>query len=136
MSTFRCPRCTADPQPPHFGSPRNCAFNADGSFTPDNWNCATLDALMENAKEHWGDDESMQVVLWAYEFDASAWYDLPPGAPPVMERGTDGWLIFTRYKSRGCTDAAGHFNQHDGFRPLTLAMAEAFLARVPPPREQ
>lgn len=108
---YQCPRCAADPQPANFGDPRRCAFLEDGSFTPDNWNCATLDELLNiipTSIEHDGDDESMQGIL----------------CDPNEARG---WILMARYKHRGCTSSAIHFGDSIA-EPLTLALAEATLA--------
>ncbi len=78
----RCSRCAADPRPANFGSDRECAFGPDGAFLTDNWNCATLDALAALAGEPvYGDDETLAVVRC----------DFADG----------GFLVLTRYKSRG-----------------------------------
>jgi hypothetical protein len=111
LTPYRCPRCAADPQPKDFGNPRRCAFKADGTFTPDNWNCATIDALLNiipTSFEQEGSDESMQGILCEPE-------------------DTRGWLLFARYKHRGCTSSAMHFGDSVA-EPLTLALAEDTLA--------
>ncbi len=114
-----CPRCASDPQPANFASPRGCAFMEDGTFTPGNWNCATIGALLERqqGEEHWGDDEHMEVVSVRREFKDLDGYD---------DTITDGWLVLCRYKHRGCTDNAMHFTRH-GCHPLTLELAEEIL---------
>jgi hypothetical protein len=111
-----CHRCEADPQPSNFGSPRRCAFNADGTFTPENWNCATIDALLiggalerYGSGEHGGDDETMQVVYSGGGYGS-------------------GWIVLTRYKRRGCTSSAVHVGDFWPAKPLTLAITEAFIA--------
>jgi hypothetical protein len=108
VSDFKCDRCKADPRPEHFGSDRECAFNKDGTFTPKNWNCATLGALMDMADmfEHFGTDESMQVIAGeAY----------------------NGFLVLNRYKRRGCTSSALHVGDFWPAKPLTLKTAESWL---------
>jgi hypothetical protein len=107
---FKCPRCAADPQPKDFGNPRRCAFLADGTFTPENWRCATIDAILNiipSSFEHDGDDESMQGLLCEPE-------------------DTRGWILLARYKHRGCTSSAMHFGDSRA-EPLTLQLAEATL---------
>jgi hypothetical protein len=109
--TYACHRCAADPQPANFGNRRKCAFLADGSFTPENWRCATIDAILNiipSSFEHDGDDESIQGLLCEPE-------------------ETRGWIILGRYKHRGCTSSAMHFGDSRA-EPLTLALAEATLA--------
>ena len=113
-----CHRCEADRQPPGFGDPRKCAFLDDGTFTPENWNCATLEALTgeDSSERPWpqwrttevnGMDESLQVVA-----------------------GSDygGFLVLTRYKHRGRTSSAVHVGDFWPARPLTLRVAERWLA--------
>jgi hypothetical protein len=117
---YECQRCAADPQPSDFGSRRNCAFTDDGTFTPDNWNCATIRALFAAAGEDdgfgkfvegWGDDESLQA------FSARMrWLD-EDGYP---ESGTQGFIVLTRYKSRGCTSSAVHVGDFWPPKPVTL----------------
>lgn len=110
MSDYRCPRCAADPRPRHFASDRRCAFLADGAFTPHNWNCATLDAVMAvraGCEELEGSDESMQIV---YSGDYG------------------GWLVFTRYKHRGCTSSAMHVGDFYPPQVVTLKLVEQFIA--------
>lgn len=105
---WMCSRCAADRRPRNFGNDRSCAFTADGTFTPDNWNCATLEAVSlrfheENIRRS---DESVQVIA-----------------------GDDygGFIVLSRYKNRGCTSAAILIG--DFFPPqlLTLRIAEAWL---------
>lgn len=118
-----CKRCEADPHPENFGSPRNCAFDADGKFTGDNWNCATLNALLEHQQglEHYGDDEHMEVVSVpnrCYDDDGQLTID-----------GTNGWIVTCRYKHRGCTASAAHITQ-EGIAPLTLGLVEGVITSL------
>lgn len=117
-----CPRCAADPQPSGedwtFGSPRRCAFNEDGTFTSENWQCATLEELLAHRGDCWtrgpgcprgthihGDDESLDVF-------------------PVLDEGEScGWIVLTRYKHRGKTSTATRIDSYES-RPLTFADAE------------
>lgn len=123
MSDYQCPRCAADPQPDGFGSPRDCAFDATGAFDTSNWNCATLAELMAGATEDgeniWGDDESMQII---------------PTRLDVMSEDEDsdvraGWIVLTRYKSRGRTTSAVHVGDFWPAQPVTLALVNATIAR-------
>lgn len=118
--SFKCQRCEADPQPENFGSPRNCAFDEQGVFTSDNWNCATLDALLahQQGDEHYGEDEHMEVVSVRVRWTDENGYD---------ESGTDGWIVTARYKHRGCTSNAAHVTQR-GTHPLTLKLVEDVIA--------
>lgn len=120
-----CPRCLADPQPESFGpfgSPRTCAFDVEGRFTPENWNCATICLLLELAEtkhqqsrqyqpDIWGEDESMQIV-WGQGHD---------------HEHESGWVIFTRYKHRGCTSSAVHCGDFWPPRPLTIELADHLI---------
>lgn len=106
-----CRRCREDPQPPEFGDPRKCAFSDDGGeFVSENWNCATLNALMSDTRlpltEIDGCDESVQVIIG---------------------RDYGGFIALTRYKHRGRTTSAVLVGDFWPPRPLTLAMAEAWL---------
>ena len=105
-----CSRCTADPQPEDFGSPRQCAFDAEGKFTPDNWNCATLNLLIDKAQNtiH-GFDEQFEVT-------------------PVNGDDYGGWVITSRYKSRGKTSSAIWVGDFFPPQPVTLALVERILA--------
>lgn len=115
-----CRRCVADPQPSGegwtFGSPRGCAFDDDGQFTHANWNCATIEALLDfRVAQHFGSDESL---------------DLIPFLTDVWGRGyaeTDGWIVLTRYKRRGKTSSAVRVGDWWPAQPLTLADAESAL---------
>ncbi len=126
---YRCPRCIAAPRPSTFANERRCAFTADGTFTPDNWRCGTLDALIGPSAPVQpgagatvnGRDESLDVVM-AHPDDG-------------------GWFIFGRYKRRGCTDFARHVvrgetmadrqaleQAEDHVGPVTLALVERAIA--------
>ncbi len=114
---YLCPRCAAGPKPEDFSSARSCAFDEAGNFTPDNWRCATIDALEELIPDtDWwpelsGADESAQVV-------------------PVRlsEDYTEGWIILSRYKHRGKVSSAVHLGDFWPAEPLTLELAELVIA--------
>jgi hypothetical protein len=133
-----CARCSADPLPSGFGSPRSCAFDAEGSFTSDNWNCATLNALPvlpyafadtegcgaddggSGSSDLHGDDESLQIVA------CGPWRNEDGG------EFTSGWVVLTRYKHRGKCSSAVWVGDFWPPVPLTLAMAEGLCAgRIP-----
>ena len=107
-----CKRCLADPQPKNYGSPRRCAFDDAGNFTPENWSCATLDALNVYEDNTYGDDESMQRVYLGRD----RWH---------AEHENGGWLVLTRYKSRGCCSSAILVGDFWPPKPFTLAIAES-----------
>jgi hypothetical protein len=111
-----CRRCIADPRPVGAGSERRCAFDADGAFTPENWNCATIEALLHTQDEggefpvnlqFFAPDESMQIV---------------------PDSGTfGGWIILNRYKQRGETSSAAYVGDFWPPEPLTLEIAERVI---------
>lgn len=70
--------------PSNFASQPRCAFNADGSFNSDNWNCALMNKLRDLAEESevWNEDEYASII-------------------PIPEYG---WAILFWYKHRGKTD--------------------------------
>jgi hypothetical protein len=104
-----CGRCRADPKPERFGSPRRCAFAQDGTFTPDNWACATIDALVDRrAYDIEGEDETMTVV-------------------PAHHGEHGGWIVLTRYKHRGKVSSAIHVGDFYPPRPVTLRLVESAL---------
>ena len=111
-----CFRCLADPQPPDFGSPRRCAFDGAGQFTPDNWNCATVEALYQHGDRRierlYGNDESLDVFA-----------AMDPDDAPC----TRGWWIVTRYKSRGRTSSCVYVGDFWPPVPATLAAIETEL---------
>lgn len=133
-----CPRCRADPHPANFGSPRNCAFTADGLFTPDNWNCATIDALFnaagDSAVRLYGNDESMDAIPALVDCDEMA-DENDPNEDPIC----GGFLILSRYKHRGCTSSAVRVGDFFPPQPVTLALVErviaAHLSQLPEARE-
>ena len=110
-----CPRCTADPRPENFGNDRKCAFDAEGNFTPDNWNCATIEALIpphfDGEGVVFGDDESFEYTYL-----------------PEIGEGDTGWIITSRYKRRGCTSSAIWVGDFYPPRPVTLALVEGLLS--------
>lgn len=109
-----CPRCQADPHPAPFESPRRCAFTEAGEFSPDNWNCATIDALLFQAShEIDGTDESMQITY----------------ANGSQDYG--GFIVLTRYKHRGCTSSAVHVGDFWPTVPLTLDRALKAIGDIP-----
>lgn len=123
---FRCARCEADPIPAHSG-PRQCAFDERGRFTPDNWRCATLDALtrvpwLDVMQAAWvyGQDESLQPIpAFVLQTD--------PDDPSYTMSGSEGFIVLSRYKTRGKVSSAMHVGDFWPAKPLTLAFAERVL---------
>ena len=50
-SVLNCKRCKEAIIPDNFGSPRVCAFDENGIFTTENWNCVTAGLLRMFAGE-------------------------------------------------------------------------------------
>jgi hypothetical protein len=124
-----CDRCSHDPQPSNFGSPRGCAFTDEGTFTPDNWNCGTISALLElerapngyldpfyGSPSIMGYDESLDLIPVPEDMDCPS------------EDAFGGWIVLTRYKRRGKTSSAVHVGDFWPPETLTLALANAVLA--------
>lgn len=122
-----CPRCAADLQPENFGSPRRCAFGADGRFTADNWNCATLNALLGFAAPGMlaerRDDETIEAVPTLLDGEVSERHEDSDN----LDAG--GWYVFTRYKNRGRTSSAIHVGDFWPPARVTLAKVSASLSR-------
>lgn len=109
-----CWRCEADRQPKHFGTPRKCAFTESGEFTPDNWNCASIEALLTHERMDdcvvFGDDESFEHTY----------------VPGIGDHET-GWIITSRYKTRGCTSSAIMVGDFFPPLPVTLELVDRIL---------
>ena len=78
-----CPRCIGAGQPHYFASARRCAFAGD-VFSPDNWNCETVNTLRDTAE---------QLGFKARDEDVSFGF-IPAGAR---------YIAVTWYKERGRT---------------------------------
>jgi len=93
--------------PKEFGSKPECAFNKDGSFNPDNWNCNLMNELRDAAQdvEVWAEDEHMAVLAFQGE----------------LKFGILGY-----YKHRGRTDRFWIWEVGKEIRNGTLADAEAW----------
>jgi hypothetical protein len=57
------------------GSDPECGFKS-GVFSPENWNCATANALRELVKDsvHWSEDQSLGVKSIDGTFMVVSWY--------------------------------------------------------------
>jgi hypothetical protein len=86
------------------GSDPKCAFLADGTFTADNWACASMMWLREHAHftNRNEDDCSLSVTRIC---------------PPDFGAG---FAVCSYYKSRGCTPVA-MFMSDDTCRPMSLS---------------
>lgn len=69
------------------GDDPKCAFDDNGVFVSDNWNCATMNALRNIATKYytWNEDEYCAPV-------------------PIREEGV--FVVLSWYKNRGCTYGA------------------------------
>lgn len=107
-----CLSClSAGMQPADFGSPRRCAFESP-EFSPENWNCATLSALRDQAIfRHRDDQENGSICI----------------IPLPLNDIQQGYIVLSFYKDRGSVGRA--IVMHDGEDPkvLTLQVAEVCL---------
>jgi len=108
VSNLGCPRCLARGQT-WKGDPPRCAF-VNGQFIPDNWNCATMNALRRLVEQDTvTNDQHCAVLPLPGEFE-------PEGDFIVL-----GW-----YKSRGSTEYAAVLFEEE-MLPLTLKIADEYL---------
>lgn len=109
-----CPRCQTRGKTWEGSDPR-CAFPA-GVFTPDNWNCATMNALRDLSDaldRSWRDDNAAASM----------------GYVPIGDAldGASGYVVMSWYKSRGRTGQAWTMWDDDTPHLTTLAEAEAAI---------
>lgn len=120
---YACPRCVADPQPPHFDRSRQCAFHEDGTFNPDNWNCATIAYLLgaPDAQDISSELESLQAIpaympiLNVSEGDSVS----------IQQRG---WLVMARQFNVGRSASLMYVGPFHPPRAVTLAMCDDVIA--------
>lgn len=122
-----CSLCQKDPRPNNnFGEDRRCAFKS-GVFTDDNWRCGTIDALDDLIEDSlldvdhrfYNSDTNLTVIPIQLAYDETE-EDTFPG---------DGFLVLTRYKSRGAVSSLvwlGDFQP----RPVTLKLIEQVLSSL------
>ena len=109
----------------HYSSdPIGCAFKT-GVFSSKNWNCQTMAALREMAR-----DEDGAVAWREDQACARLWSEGDP-ADEVRGDGCDGWVILGWYKNRGQTESA-QVMCDDHWEPLTLSRAVAMLEGFAP----
>lgn len=106
-SVFHCPRCQAI-KAVHAGLRPHCAFDVNGVFSDNNWNCATINALRERA-------ELCSVKVGDHSIGLVGHFDV-------------GIAIFKWYKSRGNTLL---FLNQD-LRPGSLRFAQQLLGDIEP----
>lgn len=113
----QCKRCKERGVPKSFGSPVGCAFLTP-EFSPDNWQCATMNALRDLA-------EAGEEYLYSYRYNDSSC-----GVVPFDDReyGFGHFLVMTWYKNRGRTSRAYILCDDDEPKNLTLEQAELILA--------
>jgi hypothetical protein len=99
-----CSRCLARGKTWE-GSNPTCAF-VEGTFSGDNWMCATMNGLRDMVEESrvWSEDQSAAIIPYDGDFIVLGWY-----------------------KNRGRTEFAGKLEERV-MRPLTLEFAELVLA--------
>lgn len=140
--TANCRLCRETEVPSYFASPRRCAFDQKGIFTPDNWNCVTANKLRSLAGEGTPQitTESMWVRCEDQNFSA-LWVPPHPDNVPDGERfgpfrGGGGLIAMSWYKSRGCTEIMIRVDPRDGGTyeksglPLTVDEAEAAIVNL------
>lgn len=107
-----CLAClSAGMKPPHFGSPRRCAFES-GIFSTDNWQCATLNALRDLAIfSHRDDMENGSICV------------IPLPVNDIQQ----GYIVLSFYKDRGSVGRAIVMNDEEEPKVLTLQVADVCL---------
>jgi hypothetical protein len=90
------------------GSPPYCAFNLDGTFRDDNWNCFLINKLRRFCNQH-EDNYSPYGTYWYDNDDCAGVIYVPFGDFIGEEREPNplagSIVILNWYKSRGCTDS-------------------------------
>lgn len=91
------------------GDDPECAFTKT-FFSPDNWNCATMNALRDLAEERtiWNDDSQAAIL------------PIPDG----------GFLVLRWYKNRGRTEVAAVLSTDGEFLAFGIRTAENILGNV------
>lgn len=97
-----CKLCKERGIPKHFGSPPKCAFKSK-TFSGDNWNCATMNALRSICSDGYtqGQTERGKTLVFSLRDDMDCG---SIGVIPCHEEGV--YLVMTWYKQRGCTSDA------------------------------
>lgn len=119
---YECPRCKARGKTWQGSDPR-CAFDADGEFLPDNWNCATMSALRSVPRiESYCQDHTLGVIALP-EFE-------DPEMIEEIEDPRPNFLVLHWYKRRGATPLAQVVYMGHVIEPLTLELAERILTNL------
>lgn len=82
-------------------SPIQCAFDGNGNFISDNWNCVALDPLREMAYEVEVHNEDQNAA--------------------IIRFGVCTFLIIGYYKHRGRTDMVAFMDSDGAIRPMRLS---------------
>ncbi|MGB7588789.1 MAG: hypothetical protein WBM00_08785 [Solirubrobacterales bacterium] len=90
-----------------------CGFDAGGNFGTKNWNCATLNALRDAARD-------LGTVVWSDDDQAT----ILPGP-----QESAAFVVLRWYKERGRTDEA-LWMEGGKLRPITLQEAEESLQGI------
>ena len=85
MPKSLCPTCQTRLHNGDTNPAFKCAFDKDGKFTQDNWNCATLEALGEISVKIYGNDQTIDIISSSTEY---------------------GMIVLSRYKRRGAVSQA------------------------------
>lgn len=114
MSELNCPWCIAEyggGRPANFGSDPRCAFGEGGVFRSDNWQCAGLSPLRDDATmgELWNNDQNASLLR--------------------IGDDTGCFIVLSYYKHRGRTEGAWLVDQSE-MRPLTIADVTKYLSLV------
>jgi hypothetical protein len=116
-----CPACKARGKTWKGSNPK-CAFPDGGAFSPDNWNCATANALRNYAQER---------------AHAQRWSDSSIGYIPLERYDAEGeFLVLHWYKDRGQCEGAYILHGENTPRALTLTEANEILGIEAKPGEQ
>ncbi len=111
-----CKLCETTPVPDYYGSPRECAFDTEGKFTNNNWNCVTMSRLRALVDDNWDkissiDDE--HAALFPLDIDCH-W----------------SFLCLQWYKSRGKTSGAFVIDTSGNMESITLEIAEKIISKL------
>lgn len=132
--TANCKLCKQMQVPTDFASSPLCAWDSEGNFDSENWNCETAIALRTAAGE--GKEQHSDESFWIRRDDTSyAALFVPPHPEDIPDgeligpfRG-GGFIGMTWYKHRGRTDVIVRIDPRNGGMPkdagLPLTLVEA-----------
>lgn len=117
-----------DPRPPHFDRDRICAFNADGSFQSDNWNCATIAYLLgaPDAQDMSSELESLQAIPAYMPVAGTSDVIDTDGIKPTIEQR--GWLVMCRQFNVGRAASLMYCGPFHPPRGVSFAMCDDVIA--------